>query len=258
MTMNHRAWILPVAVLTALAVPVALLGTNVRLAFSSLPVYTYAIDAFDATIKTGVGRDELVNAMRGLIQYFGSSQDLITTTVVTLDGVEEPLFNEREAIHFRDVKSLLNGVYSLQIIAVLVLAAVSAGAAVAAIRGKKATAIDLMKGLRYGSYGTIAGVVALGLLASLGAFNQLFLAFHRISFSNDLWQGVATDRMVQLFPEAFFFQGSLLIGLGAVFEASLLVLATTFAARALRRSTFGYTPGSRPASARPEESARPS
>jgi hypothetical protein len=41
--------------------------------------------------------------------------------------------------------------------------------------------------------------------------------------------------MVQLFPEAFFFQATLLIGVGAVFEASLIAGATTFATRALGR-----------------------
>jgi integral membrane protein (TIGR01906 family) len=219
----------------------ALLGTNVRLAFSSLPVYAYAIDAFDASNRTGVGRDELVQAMRGLIQYFGSSEDLITTTLVTLEGVQEPLFNDREAIHFRDVKSLLNGVYRFQLAAVFVLVTVSAGAAFATFRGDRLVAINLMKGLRYGSYGTIAAVIALGAMAALGAFNRLFVVFHELSFDNDLWQGVSTDRMVQLFPEAFFFQATLLIGLGAVFEASLIAGATTLATRALGKRIAGET-----------------
>ncbi len=241
MTLNRNSWIWPVIVLSAIAVPVALLGTNVRLAFSSLPVYAYAIDAFDASSRTGVGRDELVQAMRGLIQYFGSSEDLITTTLVTLEGIREPLFNDREAIHFRDVKSLLNSVYMLQLTAMFVLVAVSAGTAFTTLRGDRAVAISLMKGLRYGSYGTIGGVVALGALAALGAFKRLFLVFHELSFDNDLWQGVSTDRMVQLFPEAFFFQATLLIGLGAVFEASLIAGATTLATRALGKKIAGET-----------------
>ena len=241
MTLNRNSWIWPVIVLSAIAVPVALLGTNVRLAFSSLPIYAYAIDAFDASSRMGVGRDELVQSMRGVIQYFGSSEDLITTTLVTLEGVQEPLFTDREALHFRDVKSLLNGVYTLQLAAVFVLAAVSAGSAFATFRGDRAVAINLMKGLRYGSYGTIAGVVALGALAALGAFNRLFVVFHELSFDNDLWQGVSTDRMVQLFPEAFFFQATLLIGLGAVFEASLIAGATTLITRALGKRIAGET-----------------
>jgi integral membrane protein (TIGR01906 family) len=238
---GRNTWLIPATVLTALAVPVALLGTNARLAFSSLPVYTYAIDAFDASEKTGIGRAELVDAMRGLIEYFRSSEDLITTTVVTLEGVEEPLFNEREALHFRDVKALLNSVYLLQIAAVTVIVAFSMGAALAAARGQRVASIALMKGLRWGSYGTSAGIIVLGTLAALGAFNQLFIVFHQLSFENDLWQGVATDRMVQLFPEAFFLQGSLLVGLGAVFEASLIVAATTLAARTMRREPRDQT-----------------
>ena len=235
MTLGRRSWVWIAAALAALAVPVALLGTNVRLAFSSPPVYTYAIDAFDAPLRTGIAREELVEAMRGLIRYFGSSEELITTTVINFEGVEEPLFNERETLHFRDVKALLNSVYTVQIVAVAVLVMVSAAAAIAAFRGRSSAAVALIRGVRYGAYGTIAGVIALGTLASLGAFDQLFVAFHKLSFDNDLWQGAATDRMVQLFPQAFFLQGSLLIGLAAILEASLIVAATTVSTAMLRR-----------------------
>jgi len=239
--LNRNSWIWPVIVLSTVAVPVALLGTNARLAFSSLPVYVYAIDAFDASSRMGVGRDELVQSMHGLIQYFGSSEDLITTTLVTLEGVQEPVFNDREALHFRDVKSLLNSVYMLQLAAVFVLAAVSAGSVFAMFRGDRVIAINLMRGLRYGSYGTIVGVVALGAFAALGAFNRLFVIFHELSFDNDLWQGVSTDRMVQLFPETFFFQATLMLGLAAVFEASLIAGATTLTTRALGKRIAGET-----------------
>ncbi len=241
MTLGRRSvsWpfiVLPlVGVLVSLTVPVALVGTNVRLAFSSLPVYTYAIDNFDASAKTGIAREQLVEAMQGLIDYFGSSEELITTTVVTLEGVEEPLFNEREALHFRDVKDLLNRVHVVQTVAVAMLASAAIAAAVAGLSGRTSAALELMRGMRFGAYGTIGVVIALGIFAAVGAFDALFVAFHQLSFDNDLWRGQVTDRMVQLFPSAFFFQGSLLIGLGAVLEASLIVGVTTVAMRTVIR-----------------------
>ena len=239
------------AALAALAVPVALLGANVRIAFSSLPVYAYAIDAFDAPAKTGVSREELVEAMRGLIRYFGSSEDLITTTVVTNEGVEEPLFSPREAVHFRDVKDLLRRVYLAQAVAAAALIAVSVSAAVAALRGRNVAALQLIRGVRWGAYGTIAGVIVLGVLAALGAFNSLFIVFHLLSFDNDLWRGAASDRMVQLFPQTFFLRATLAIGLAAILEASLIAGAATVAAEMVRRrSARSASAGLRPASSR--------
>ena len=226
-----RMMFLAFGVVAAVALPIALLATNTRVAFGSLPIYTYAIDHFDAPTKTGVPRNELVDAMRGLIVYFASEEDLISVSIRTNDGIAEPLFNDREALHFRDVKTLLGRVYAAQIAALLAVVAAVIAAAWAVGTGRTGLGMTVVRSVRNGAYATIAGVVLVGALSATGAFNSLFVLFHRISFDNDLWMGVETDRMVQLFPEAFFFQGAMLIGLGAAFEASLIVLTTTMAIR---------------------------
>ena len=49
----------------------------------------------------------------------------------------------------------------------------------------------------------IAGVLGLWIMSDFTAF---WTNFHRLFFSNDLWLlNPATDRMIQMFPEPFFF-----------------------------------------------------
>jgi integral membrane protein (TIGR01906 family) len=69
---------------------------------------------------------------------------------------------------------------------------------------------------------TIGLVLAVGLLSLVG-FDQLFLAFHLVSFSNDLWQlDPSRDYLIAMFPEGFFLDATLWIVASTVAEAALL------------------------------------
>ena len=66
---------------------------------------------------------------------------------------------------------------------------------------------------------TLALLLLVGLLALTG-FEGLFLAFHRISFSNDLWQlNQNTDFLLMMFPQAFWFDATMRVAGGAVIGA---------------------------------------
>ncbi|MBI4236087.1 MAG: TIGR01906 family membrane protein [Chloroflexi bacterium] len=236
------------AVAAAVALPLALIGTNVRLAFNSLSLYTYAIDAFDAPARMELSRDELVRAARGVIAYFNSDEGLPTFTVRAAGG-EEPFFSERESLHFRDVRSLLRRVYAVQTAALALVALAVGASAVAAARGKREYSGALARALRRSAYVTMAGIVAVGIVAALGGFQFLFLQFHLFGFSNDLWMGRATDRMVQMFPEEFFFQATMLIGLATAVEGAAVALLATVALRLLSKK-IGRAPKPGPAPAK--------
>ncbi len=204
-----------------LALPALFITTNVRVAFQSQTLYNYAIDAFDAPERTGVERDELVKGMAGLIDYFESDEDLITTEII-VNGISEPLFTEREALHFRDVRDLLQRTYFVQTLTTVVVLGALVAAVVAAARGRPDLAAIVFQRIRQTAVWTVVAIIGIGLFAALGGFNFLFLQFHLLSFSNDLWQGTATDRMIQLFPQMFFLQGTLLIGLAAIVEMGVV------------------------------------
>ena len=215
-----------------LALPALFITTNVRIAFQTQFLYTYAIDAFDAPQRTGVERDELIRGMAGLIDYFESDDDLITTEI-EVNGIDEPLFTHREALHFRDVRDLLHRVYFVQTISTIIMFGVVLAAIVAAARGRADLASIIFRRLRQSAVWTVVALIAVGLIAALGGFNFLFLQFHLLSFSNDLWQGTANDRMIQLFPQAFFLQATLLIGLATIIEMGIVWLGATISLRSL-------------------------
>ena len=223
---------LGIAVLIAL--PALFITTNVRIAFQSQALYTYAIDAFDAPERTGVEREELIKGTAGLIDYFESGEDLITTEIIVYD-ISESLFTEREAIHFRDVRDLLRRVYFVQAVATLFVLAAVIAAIVAAARGRPDLAFIIFRRIRQSAVWTVIAIAAIGLIAALGGFNFLFLQFHLLSFSNDLWQGTASDRMIQLFPQVFFLQATLLIGLATVVEMAVVWVGATVSLRGLAR-----------------------
>ncbi len=216
------------------AMPALFITTNVRISFQSQPLYTYAIDAFDAPERTGIGREELIKGMVGLIEYFESDDELITTEII-VDGSSEPLFTERESMHFRDVRDLLQHVYRVQAVTTLFILGVLIAAVIAVARDKPHLAAIIFRRLRQSAMGTGVIIVAVGLFAALGGFTVLFMQFHVLSFSNDLWQGSANDRMIQLFPETFFMQATLLIGLATIVEMAIVWLGATVSVRGLTR-----------------------
>ena len=73
----------------------------------------------------------------------------------------------------------------------------------------------------YGSLLTIGVICLFGLLALL-EFEALFLLFHQISFSNDLWQlDPRTDYLVIMFPTGFWLDATLLIAITTICIAGI-------------------------------------
>jgi integral membrane protein (TIGR01906 family) len=71
---------------------------------------------------------------------------------------------------------------------------------------------------------TVAIIIGLGVFALTG-FDDLFRRFHLLAFTNDLWQlNPRTDRLIQMFPQGFWFDVTVLIGVMTVVEAVVLGL----------------------------------
>ena len=215
------------AVLFILAVPSFLLTSNLRLAFNGLWLYSYGFERYEISQATGIPDPELRRVAAELIDYWSSDAEFIETTVSGRD-----LYNQREVIHLRDVKGLVQGVFRIQETAALfLLAYVIGGVALARGTFRKALARRLLLG----------GVLTLGALALTGialalAFRWLFYLFHVISFDNDFWQlDPRTDYLVAMFPEGFWFIATMLaVGLTVV-EAAMLAVGGWLALRYLGR-----------------------
>jgi len=197
-----------------------LITTNVRWAANEVRLYHYSFDRYDAEAATGISRSQLDRAADRLVRYFNDDTETIRVFVQE-DDRRVSLFNERETDHLSDVKNLFRTVFRVQeaslAFALVFMVAVFIWATEASLR--------LLARIVLGASLFTLGLLALfGVLALLG-FDELFLRFHLVAFTNDLWKlNPATDHLIQMFPRDFWFDATMLVaGLTAV-EAALLAL----------------------------------
>jgi integral membrane protein (TIGR01906 family) len=148
---------------------------------------------------------------------------------VTLDGA--PVLKDAERDHMRDVRGVFFGFFVVAAVAAVVLAALFVAA-----RGRDARRRFWRRLERSGL--TIAGVTVAGGVLGLLFFDSAFILFHEVFFpgGNYLFDP-RTDRLVQLFPEQFWVESTIGVGV-AIIALSLL---TTWIAR--RRAARLVAPG---------------
>lgn len=225
------------ALLFIIAVPVALFTTNIRIAANEPRVYEYAADTYDSPEATGIPRGELLRASAGIRDYFRNDESRLFIRVIDSDGEAAPLFNSRETQHMHDVKSVLQMTFRVQEVAVVfVLAYVVAIFIWARESSLRTLATQLIIA---GGVGLVA-IGAVGAFAAVG-FDQFWEQFHGVLFSNDLWQlDPERDHLIQMFPEDFWRDMTIWIGVGTVGELAGLAAASALYLTATRRSTATY------------------
>lgn len=201
------------------AVPVFLVASNVRWVVNAPLLYSYGFDRHRISARTGIERDQLLSVARQIRDYFSNGEEFISIRAVVRGVRVENLFNSREVLHMRDVKGLVRGVYRIQEIAGAYLAAF---VVIGLMAWRRGFLPYLARYIAWGGGATL-GLVALVGLASLVGFDRLFLAFHLVSFSNDLWQlDPRTDYLIAMFPQGFFFDATMWIAGATVVEGALL------------------------------------
>lgn len=215
-------------VLFIILVPVFLITSSVRWVINFPGLYSYGFDKYSIPEYTGIQRDDLLDAGAEIRDYFSNDEERLIIRTFVLGVMVESLYNQREITHMRDVKDLVKNVYRLQEIIGLYLLAF---AAVGFYMSRRRFADSLLRVVSRGGAVTLGLVVAVGLL-SLVAFNQLFLLFHLVSFSNDFWQlDPRRDYLIAMFPQDFFFDATILIALSTI----VMALLFAFAPRLVRR-----------------------
>jgi len=198
--------------------PVLLLMASIGGAVNSLWLYKYGFEKYSVGQTTGLTEVELEKAAKGLIGYFNSDEEHISLIVVK-DGQPFELFNQREVIHLRDVKGLIWLDYWV-LLGLLIYTLGYAGFSL--FWRKRRYWRRLAWGVAGGGGITLALMLALGLGMLLG-FDQLFLQFHLISFTNSFWQlDPTTDYLIMLFPQGFWYDATLFCALATAFGAVVL------------------------------------
>ncbi|MBM3143310.1 MAG: TIGR01906 family membrane protein [Chloroflexi bacterium] len=198
-----------------LCVPLLLLSASIGGAANSLALYHYGFDKYGVSQTTGLPDTELDKAARGLIGYFNSGDEYINLTV-TKDGQTFALFNEREVVHLKDVKGLFRLDYWI-FLGTLIYSFAFVGFVIWRKEWRQ-----LAWGLLWGSGLTLGLVLVLGIGAVLN-FDQFFLQFHLLSFTNELWQlDPSRDYLIMLFPGGFWYDATLFIALATAVGAAVL------------------------------------
>jgi integral membrane protein (TIGR01906 family) len=221
--MPMKKWEIAAAALFVLCFPLLLLSTNLRFEVGSMRLYQYGLNKYHASeqmeeIKgVEIQDSELKKAARGLIDYFNNSRESPQIQVMQ-DGEESDLFSQEEVDHLKDVKGLIRLFYTIQWFTLAyVLVYIIAGF----VMRRRAFLRQLTKVLILG------GVFTWGLFAFLGIwavidFNSLFIKFHVVSFSNDLYFLDPADSLAIMFPDAFFRDAALFLAAGTLAEALIL------------------------------------
>jgi integral membrane protein (TIGR01906 family) len=199
-----------------LAVPLALITTNIRVAISEQNIYDRAVQNYGAADASGIPEPELLRA-NGEIRAYLTAGDPgpLAIKVRNEGGDEESLFSAKETAHMADVRTLVQTMFTVQLLSVatvLTLAVVMLLVWPPRALAKAALCGALLTGGILGAAGIVAA----------SGFESAWSEFHVFAFSNDLWRlDPQTDHLIQMFPVAFWQDITTLIVTATLLEAAL-------------------------------------
>jgi integral membrane protein (TIGR01906 family) len=211
-------------------IPLLFISSNLRWGMTELSLYEYGIDTYPVSAVTGITKPELLKVHQHLIDYYNSKID--TAQVAVQHGEKTiNIFNEKELIHLRDVKGLFLLDCTVQIVTFsIVLACIL----LLLFLLKEKWRISI-KGILWGSAVTLGLVLFLALWSLVG-FEQLFVFFHQLSFTNQFWiLDPSKDYLIMLFPSEFFYDVAL-FGFGAVVLQSAVLGGIAWGLLKIRRT----------------------
>lgn len=231
-------------ILFIIALPIALITTNVRLMLNAPLTYDYAFDRYNAEDVTGLTRADLDACAADLRDYFNNSEPTYYCTV-TENGLPGPILSARETQHMEDVKGIVTWVNLAQVVSVMMVVAYGIIFFVWSREGNlRQLAGQSLAALLLG----VIVVGAIGAFAAVG-FDAAWERFHRILFTNDNWLlDPQTDHLIQMFPEEFWRDAVFMLGGLILMQAALIaavagiyLIATKPARRPLSQS-IGVSP----------------
>jgi integral membrane protein (TIGR01906 family) len=215
------------AAIFAIVLPLFLILFNTSYITNSEWLYDYGWWRNDIANRTGLPTDQLNRGADQIKDYFNNDEELLDLQV-EYAGADVSLYKEREILHMIDVKALMKGVFAIANWSGVVLLFLLA---VGLITLKQDVFPLLLRSLKWSAIGTGAFLVVFGGTAVID-FGWLFTQFHFLSFANDLWLlDPYNDYLIIMFPQQFFFEATLFIGLLTVVDFGLI----TFAARIARK-----------------------
>ena len=205
----------------ALATAIAILGATIALVAE--PLYLDgALDRAGSARNLGVTAAEARAISESVVLELVAGPGSFTQTMTGPDGARVRVFVASEASHLRDVRTLL----------LLVVAAVLASGAVLVVGAGRVRGAWFWRAVARGAAGLALTLLAVGVFFAV-AFDAAFTLFHLVAFPGGNWSfDPSTERMVQLYPTAFWQEVTVVLAVLAIgLAAATWLLARRRAAR---------------------------
>ncbi|MEG1393212.1 MAG: TIGR01906 family membrane protein [Christensenellaceae bacterium] len=146
----------------------------------------------------GVSETTLFAATDTLLDYLQNKQPNLH--LQKSDG--QPFYNDREVAHMADVKVLYQNTLTFMMCGFAVGAVL---VVLCFVLQKKAALSHFLRAYFWSAIGILAIFACIGIFAAVD-FNNFWIGFHKLFFTNDLWMlDPETSLMIRMFEETFFF-----------------------------------------------------
>ena len=231
---TYLSWLL--GLICAFSLMIVFLITSVEaVAYWTPHYYENEYTRYQVADDVHMEMDDLLYVTDEMMAYLrGSRDDLNIDTVV--DGTPREFFNAREKAHMADVRNLFLGGLALRRLCLFLAAASVALLALFKVPLKHLLPRMLCAGtvLFLGVTALLAGIISTD-------FTKYFIIFHKIFFTNDLWQlDPRTDLLINIVPEPFFMDTAARIGITfCLMTGALFFLCLACILREHRRGKSG-------------------
>ena len=204
------------SIFSAVLMSIGLLAAAIYLPATSSWVMRPLMEHFAPPEDTHLPAEEYAPVVDMITDFLSGSEDSFQH-IFTVDGIEYAAFNQKEQQHMADVQDLF---MLCRFIAWLAWGFVLFG-------GLSTRRKIAWRTFRRTLLVILVAVAAVIILACID-FDSLFILFHKIAFSNDLWLlNPSTDLLIRLMPIEFFISYAAIIGgLWLVGMAGLLLYTT--------------------------------
>lgn len=154
------------------------------------------------------------------LDYLLNDADISYLGDLTFPNSTRLLFNARELHHMEDVKIVTRGAFWILTIGMITTLAIGLLA-----WQKSETRNAMRNGIFVGAIGIITLIVTIVIMAVI-AWDTFFTLFHTLLFESGTWQFLYSDTLIRLFPEKFWFDAALTIGILTTLFAIVLLAIT--------------------------------
>lgn len=193
---------------SVLVIFIALITSFDLAAYGDFSYYEKEYEKYNVKQDLHMEMDDIMEVTEYMMSYLKGQEEVLSIET-TIEGRRQDFFNEQDRLHMKDVQDLFLGGLRLRNGAAVLLVLIFLG-----LLFMKADWKCLIPKLYQKTLGVFLILIFLlsGMLSQ--DFTKYFTIFHEIFFDNDLWIfDPATDYMIRMLPEGFFYDMVVRIGL---------------------------------------------